>query len=138
MEDTNMSPHHQIHHQWMLRQIQLFELEGTILSDSAVNDLRACKCILAMEIDSPIICQITSEEFKAVKSIILGAHSTIWVTKGGGEVDCQMPELAMITGLARSIRGELLEVQLVTLDLDLSPPSSSALQTETVYNMTLM
>ncbi|KAL7952418.1 hypothetical protein V8C34DRAFT_323309 [Trichoderma compactum] len=102
---------------------------------SAMDDLRTCKCIVAIEIDSPVLCQMISQEFDAVKAIILGAHSTIWVTKGGGEVDCQTPELAMITGLARSIRGELPEVRLATLDLDPSPSSSSTLKAELIHNM---
>lgn len=86
------------------------------------NELAATKCIVAVELDEPLFNRITPNEFEAVKHTILTAHSTVWLTRGGSPPDCKVPEYAMFTGLARSIRGEVPGVKLMTVDLD---PDSS-------------
>ncbi|KAK7746447.1 Type I Iterative PKS [Cytospora paraplurivora] len=80
--------------------------------------LAATKCIVATELDQPLFSRITPDEFEAVKHTVLTAHSTIWLTRGGSSPDYKTPEYAMFTGLARSIRGEVPGVKLITVDLD--------------------
>lgn len=86
------------------------------------DELAVTKCIVAVELDQPLFSRITPDEFEAVKHTILTAHSTVWLTRGGSSPDCKVPEYAMFTGLARSIRGEVPGVKLMTVDLD---PDSS-------------
>ncbi|KUI56669.1 Lovastatin diketide synthase LovF [Cytospora mali] len=92
------------------------------------DELAATKCIVATELDQPLFSRITPEDFEAVKRTILTAHSTIWLTRGGASPDCKNPEYAMFTGLARSIRGEVPGVKLMTVDLDPDSPHSSSIR----------
>ena len=82
------------------------------------EELAATKCFVAVELDQPLLSRIAPADFEAVKHIILTAHSTVWLTRGGSSFDCKTPDYAMFTGLARSIRGEVPGIKLMALDLD--------------------
>lgn len=88
------------------------------------EELSGTKCVFAVELNDTLFSRISAEEFEAVKRTILTAHSTVWLTRGGASLDCKNPSLSMFTGLARSIRGEVPGVKLMTIDLD--PESSSS------------
>lgn len=90
----------------------------------APEDLATAKCIVAVELDQPLLSTISHEEFEAIKRIILTARSTFWLTRGGAPLECSTPEHSMFTGLARSIRGEEPGINLVTLDLDPGSPET--------------
>lgn len=94
------------------------------------DELAASKCIVAVELDQHLFSRITPDEFEAVKNTVLTAHSIVWLTRGGSSPNCKTPEHAMFTGLARSIRGEVPGVKLMTFDLD-----SESSQSESVDNI---
>ncbi|KAI3392870.1 hypothetical protein diail_5045 [Diaporthe ilicicola] len=100
--------------------VQLISLSD--IPTTTLEDLAAAKCVVAVELDEPLFSRIEEAEFQAIKKIILSAHSTLWLTRGGAPIECRNPEHSMMTGLARSIRGEEPGINLVTLDLD---PESS-------------
>ncbi|KKY36930.1 putative polyketide synthase [Diaporthe ampelina] len=94
------------------------------------GDLATAKCVVAVELDQPLLSRMTRDDFEAIKHIILNARSTLWLTRGGAPIECSVPENSMFTGLARSIRGEEPGINLVTLDLDPAsrgPPSADSL-----------
>lgn len=99
-------------------------LAGASVSASIVNlqdihdyPLQGCSCIVLAEVSSPLLYQIRSFEFDAVKKIILESASTLWVTKGAAMAS-QQPEASLMTGLGRTIRAENPNLALGTLDLD--------------------
>ncbi|KAM7200715.1 Compactin diketide synthase mokB [Naviculisporaceae sp. PSN 640] len=97
------------------------------ISQASDVDLKGKPVIVALETQTPFLATIDkSEEFEAIKKIILTARSTLWLTRGGA-VDCPTPEANVIVGLARSIRSEVASATLVTLDLD---PNDAGSDTE--------
>lgn len=90
------------------------------------GELATAKCIVAVELDQPLLSRIDHDGFEAIQRIILNARSTLWLTRGGAPVECSAPEQSMFTGLARSIRGEEPGINLVTLDLDPASRGSSS------------
>ncbi|KAI1341909.1 hypothetical protein F5Y15DRAFT_351197 [Xylariaceae sp. FL0016] len=103
------------------------------LPEIATADLTKTRCIVATELDKPLLAHMAQEEYDAVKNVFHRSDGTLWLTRGGASLDCREPELNMITGLARTVRGEAPEIRLATLDLD---PSLS-LETPSVTNTIL-
>lgn len=85
--------------------------------DSFQLDIEGKICIVLAEVDNPLLHSIQYAEFLTVKRLILRSANVLWVTRGGS-VDSPVPEMSLITGLARTIRAENLSITLVTLDLD--------------------
>ncbi|KAI0020462.1 hypothetical protein F4780DRAFT_373288 [Xylariomycetidae sp. FL0641] len=81
-------------------------------------DLTKTRCIVATELDKPVLVNMSPAQFDAVKNVLLRSDGTLWLTKGGCTIDALSPEQNMITGLARTVRGEDPSVRLTTLDLD--------------------
>ena len=83
------------------------ELESrTIKTSRMLWDQNACnlkdkECISLMELEASFLEDLTEEEFKVVKSIILDSTNLTWVTALGG------PASAVASGMARSIRNEI-------------------------------
>ncbi|KAK2598024.1 hypothetical protein QQS21_005861 [Conoideocrella luteorostrata] len=80
-------------------------------------DLSEKVCIVAVEAENPLLYDMSSHDFESVKHLILHCSSCLWLTKGAAE-NSENPESSLITGLARSIRGENPSARLATLDLD--------------------
>lgn len=102
-------------------------VQHLLLSDVpniAPEELAAAKCIVAVELDRPLFSRLGSDEFEAVKRLVLRSRSTLWLTRGGAPLGCSTPENSLFGGLARSIRGEEPGVTLTTLDLDPGSPNS--------------
>lgn len=69
--------------------------------------------VLAME--DPILAELDEAGLRHIQKIFCEAHGLLWVTRGARS---EHPEANMITGFARSFRGENAGLRLVTLDLD--------------------
>ncbi|RDW83572.1 type I polyketide synthase [Aspergillus mulundensis] len=69
------------------------------------------------EVDQPLLHGLDSASLKRIQAMIKHSRGVLWVTRGGA-VDCERPELALASGLFRSIRHEYAGVKYVTLDLD--------------------
>ncbi|KAL2069774.1 hypothetical protein VTL71DRAFT_14453 [Oculimacula yallundae] len=80
-------------------------------------DMADFTCISLLETDRPVFPDVSSEEFEAIKHLILSADSTLWVTRGA-KMETTCPEANLIAGLGRTIRGERPTTHLFTLDLD--------------------
>lgn len=101
------------------REIQSFGVNHStiILPEAGSIDLSKKCCIVLCDLTSPVLFDIASEDFEAVRKILLYAKSTIWITTGA-TIECSNPKLALITGLSRSIHLEQPGSSLTTIDLE--------------------
>ncbi|KAI9781693.1 MAG: Type I Iterative PKS [Peltula sp. TS41687] len=76
------------------------------------------------ELHSPILSNVSKEQWQALQVLIQQKSKILWVTMGS-QLEVTKPENALIHGLARTIRAEDPSLVLVTLDLE------SGLGTET-------
>ena len=86
-------------------------------------DIEGKICIILAEVDHPLLHSIQHAEFLTLKHLILRSANVFWVTRGGS-LDSSVPEMNIITGLARTLRTES-TISLVTLDLDFKTPISA-------------
>ncbi|KAI4170959.1 MAG: hypothetical protein LQ343_004617 [Gyalolechia ehrenbergii] len=96
----------------------------TTLEQTVKWDLSNTSCIVLTEAIQPILLDISSASFDAVKHVILSSAGCTWVTRGA-VIGSEMPASNLMTGLARSIRGENFGLALSTLDLDPATDLSS-------------
>lgn len=75
--------------------------------------------IALSDVDSPLLDQIDSMEWKGVQRIFNDADAVLWITNGdlltGGD-----PRFAIIDGLGRGLRTERQSMRITHLDLDLT------------------
>ncbi|KAK3322951.1 hypothetical protein B0H66DRAFT_515672 [Apodospora peruviana] len=110
-------------------------VEKVTLSELAEHDVTGKTCIAALEIDTPLLTNIESRQFNTVKHMILESNRTLWLTRGGA-VDCENPEMSLMTGLSRTICSEVPEIRLTTVDLDPQrSDTSDALDAEMVLQV---
>ncbi|KAL2008035.1 hypothetical protein VTN00DRAFT_8017 [Thermoascus crustaceus] len=87
------------------------------LQNLSDKDLRGKFCISLVELVCPLLKDLDSIGFDALKRILRESRGLLWLTKGAcGETD--NPECSLIQGLARTLRSEYEELTLVTLDFD--------------------
>ncbi|KAI1376577.1 hypothetical protein F4677DRAFT_418954 [Hypoxylon crocopeplum] len=109
--------------------------EQKSLIDIAKSDLNGTRCIVTFEIETPLLNSIGAEEYDALKHMVLHSEGTLWLTRGGTAVDTRAPELNMVAGFGRTIRGEAPEVKFTTLDLDPDMPCEQPEVTETILKV---
>ncbi|KAI2603712.1 hypothetical protein GGR54DRAFT_644565 [Hypoxylon sp. NC1633] len=105
------------------------------LLDITNSDLNATRCIATFELEKPLLSSIKSEEYDALKHMVLHSEGTLWLTRGGTSLDTRAPELNMVAGFARTIRGEAPEVKFTTLDLDPDVPCERPEVTDTILKV---
>ena len=79
--------------------------EATFIDDYGI--------VLAME--DPVLAELDETDFHHVQKLFCEARGLLWVTRGARS---EHPEANMVTGFARSLRGENAGLRFVTLDLD--------------------
>ncbi|KAI1138623.1 hypothetical protein F5Y05DRAFT_418859 [Hypoxylon sp. FL0543] len=110
-------------------------VEQKPLLDIACSDLSGTRCIAAFELEQPLLSSIRADQYDALKHMVLHSEGTLWLTKGGASIDTRAPELNMVAGFARTIRGEAPEVKFTTVDLDPDVPCDEPAVTETVLKV---
>ena len=93
------------------------EVKTAQLGNLLSMDIADQTCISLIETERPVFPDISSENFEAIKHLILNSDSTLWITRGA-KMETTCPEANLIAGLGRTIRGERPTTQLFTLDLD--------------------
>ncbi|KAK8059864.1 hypothetical protein PG996_009794 [Apiospora saccharicola] len=78
-------------------------------------------CICLAEWESPMLAELTDDNWDKLRDVILGSAGTLWIT-GGAAMDTNEPLKSLMVGLSRAIRNENAGVLLATLDLE---PASS-------------
>lgn len=91
------------------------------LGDVITMRLEKKFCVVLAEIDRPMLHEITTSDFEAMKHVILQSAGVLWLTRGGA-MSSHTPEANIITGLSRTIRAENPGICLTTLDLDPMAP----------------
>jgi zearalenone synthase (highly reducing iterative type I polyketide synthase) len=71
--------------------------------------------ISLVEVDRPVLRQLTEDDFTFIKALVLGAQKVLWV----GAFPETDPSNAIVTGLARVVRSEEPGIVFHTLQLDL-------------------
>lgn len=76
----------------------------------------SCLVINMVEIKEPLLLELESKEFEAMKSLVLRSKSLLWVTMGG-VMTGERPAMNMASGFARTMRYETDSPNFATLDL---------------------
>ncbi|KAK8105742.1 hypothetical protein PG999_009101 [Apiospora kogelbergensis] len=74
-------------------------------------------CICLAEWESPMLAELTDDNWDKLRLIVLGSAGTLWIT-GGAAMDTNEPLKSLMVGLSRAIRNEDAGVLLATLDLE--------------------
>ncbi|KAI6392280.1 Type I Iterative PKS [Pyricularia oryzae] len=82
-------------------------------------------CILLQEAVSPLLANMSSEQFYQLQHLVTTAKAVIWVSRAGVITGAE-PELGMHTGLLRTLNLEDASRRYVSLDLDPNEPPWSA------------
>ncbi|KAI4863957.1 putative polyketide synthase [Hypoxylon rubiginosum] len=85
------------------------------------EDLANKACICVAEIRQPLLRDINPNQLEILKSILHQAKGLFWLTQGASQ-DSTHPELALVHGLARTLRAEHEGYPLVTFDFDTERP----------------
>jgi NADPH:quinone reductase-like Zn-dependent oxidoreductase/ubiquinone/menaquinone biosynthesis C-methylase UbiE len=105
------------------------------LTEAAEADLTRSRVIVTAEVEKSVLATMDEAQYTAVKNILLRSDGTLWLTQGGATIDTRRPALNMITGLARTIRGEDTSIRVATLDLDPDVSLDAASTTDTVFKV---
>lgn len=73
-------------------------------------------CIVLLDLVTPIMSSCSEIEFQEVKNMLLQARRVLWVTRGAA-VEASQPEMAITTGLIRTLLAEDHSIDIVSLDL---------------------
>ncbi|KAL9093844.1 MAG: hypothetical protein Q9165_003767 [Trypethelium subeluteriae] len=80
-------------------------------------------CVILNELDKSLLRNPDSEEFEVVKKVFSEADGIIWVTRRTSD-PTSIPDASLAVGLARTVRTEIGNSLIVTLELDGTGPIS--------------
>ncbi|KAL5356300.1 hypothetical protein BJX96DRAFT_171483 [Aspergillus floccosus] len=92
-----------------------------VLESTSAASYTGKVCVFLGEVEEPILRDIDTTAFQAIKAMSTQCKSLLWVTRGAS-VNCERPDLGLAAGFLRTARSEYLGRSYVTLDLD---PSES-------------
>ena len=78
-------------------------------------------CIFLDDPDQPLLHQLSSGDFDALKALLVEADGFLWISRGASQ-ECSNPFSALYTGLLRTLRLENSTKRYVSLDLDPNVP----------------
>lgn len=119
---------------------ELGVLNCEIVSPQKIHsqDLTRVFCIYLLEIDHNFLYEIQEDEFQNFKATTRSASGILWLTRGGGEL-ASRPQVALVTGLGRSLRSENSHFKFVELALEDNSSIADAVQhIMKVYQKTLI
>lgn len=102
--------------------------------DAAPPDCTGKVCVFLGELSQPILHNPQRAQFKYIQQVLSSAKGVLWVSRGG-QVDTEVPEAGLITGLARAVRSEKNALKFVTLDLDYVTPLSDEDTAKTILRV---
>lgn len=105
------------------------------VTEATEADLTKSRVIVTAEVENSVLTTMDEAQYAAIKNIFFRSDGTLWVTQGGATIDTRRPALNMITGLARTVRGEAPEIRLATLDLDPDVPLDAASTTNVIHQV---
>ncbi|KAI1813639.1 hypothetical protein GGS20DRAFT_469502 [Poronia punctata] len=105
------------------------------LAEVTEADLTQNRVIVTAEVENSVLTTMSEAEYAAIKNIFFRSDGTLWLTQGGATIDTRRPALNMITGLARTVRGEAPEIRLATLDLDPEVSLDAASTSDAIFHV---
>ena len=115
--------------------VSLKDLTG---SDPATTTLTQAKlddvCCVVLDINEPLLKNITEEQFASLQSMCSRAKGILWVVRGAF-YRSTVPDANLALGFARTIRSENTSLKFVTLDLDARKTRSDIETAETVVRI---
>ena len=109
------------------------EVESTTLKEATTPDangkvLVSGKAVLSLlEVERPLIADISKEDFDSVKKVLLSCRGGLWVSRAGIQVDTSSdPMFCATNGLLRTIRTEKPDSPMFQLDLSTKAQLSSS------------
>lgn len=88
------------------------------LSHLRATDLTNTLCIFLVEMETPFLANMSSEDFIALKSMITTAGGILWVAQRCGEKGSK-PEMGLVTGSGRTLISENSDIKFVKLALEM-------------------
>jgi len=98
------------------------------------SDFAGRACISLLELEAPLLKDIQPSEFDVLKNIVVKTDGLLWITQGAGQTSPR-PELALINGLARTVRTENTGYPLVVYDVDTHVAGASATVVDTLLSV---
>ncbi|KAE8150832.1 putative polyketide synthase [Aspergillus avenaceus] len=96
---------------------QVSNVKVLTLYEAATVDLGNTTSVTLLEADTPWLQTVDAKSFEELRHIFRTSKRTLWITRGGA-MDSPHPDSNLIAGLGRTIRAEIPDVHLTTLDLD--------------------
>lgn len=90
-------------------------------------------CIVLSELSRPVLVGPETAEWEALKQMAHNSAGLVWVTRGAGSDTCADPQAALIQGLARTVRAEVGDGPVVTLDLESVEGAAAAARIANVF-----
>lgn len=81
------------------------------------QDVTGAICISLAELNEPMFVDVSASDLRIIQRIAENSKGLIWVTRGAS-VKIEQPEMAVFSGLARTLRAEHQGFSCVTLGLD--------------------
>lgn len=78
-------------------------------------------CVFLGEMNQPLLRDINAPVLDGIKTMTTSCKGLLWVTRGGA-VECDDPDLGLVSGFLRSLRNEYIGRPYLTLDLDPRSP----------------
>ncbi|KAI9776756.1 MAG: hypothetical protein M1839_009400 [Geoglossum umbratile] len=97
--------------------IALGDVTVVCQSLAEVGDTQERTVMLLDDPNRSILEQPGSDEFEAIRSILVNAKGVLWVSKGGA-MECEQPSAGLHAGLLRTLRCEYPFKRYVSLDLE--------------------
>ncbi|GAB1206304.1 hypothetical protein APSETT445_004989 [Aspergillus pseudonomiae] len=111
---------HGANRKWAQRVKMCLENNGHTVSEGTLEDgpTQREDTIFLLDLESPLLSDISEAQYAALKSYLTGTKNSriLWVTQCV-QTACADPRYALILGLARSIRNEMM-LDIATLELD--------------------
>ncbi|TEA18286.1 Highly reducing polyketide synthase azaB [Colletotrichum sidae] len=79
-------------------------------------------CVVLVEMMAPLPSRLTEEEFGQIQRLLITARGVLWVTRGS-LINGLAPDMALRSGLLRTLRMEDAGRRYVSLDLDSAAPA---------------
>jgi NADPH:quinone reductase-like Zn-dependent oxidoreductase/SAM-dependent methyltransferase len=89
----------------------------------AIDEIPSAAAVVTLfDLENTFLFNIGERYYESLRSILMSASKTLWVSRGGGETPA--PSAGLINGFAKVFRIENMNCKLATLALDKAPGSS--------------
>lgn len=95
-----------------------------IVESATASSFVGKACIFLGEADQPLLHNLGDAALRGIKAMATSCTSLVWVTHGGA-IECDIPEMALVSGFLRVLRSESVGHSFISLDLDPNQPTWS-------------